>query len=349
MVLTSLLRRDNGLLVLFFSLWPLIATAGCAAGYVLERRDFPDLTTNDPRVRWFSPVTPKDGRALQRWRSAVGPPAVRPAIRDWPSPADELTIASWNTALGAGDVPRFAATLPPGRPMVLLLQEVYRRGPEVPGVLPRDAAFARRQGGSAAGIRYASIEAIATALGLSLYYVPSMRNGSPEASSEDRGNAILSSLPLEDLTAVELPFERQRRVAVAATISGVTSTGTPWRIRVVDVHLDNTFNPLRLSLASEYGRTRQARGLLSTLDDGQPLILGGDFNTWSGFSDQAYRTLLHRFPDTRVVDRRATFRGWLRLDHLFFRLAPGWTATFRRADDRFGSDHYPLVGSVRFR
>jgi endonuclease/exonuclease/phosphatase family metal-dependent hydrolase len=349
MVLISLLRRDNGLLVLFFSLWPLIATAGCAAGYVLERRDVPALTADDPRIRWFSPVTPKEDRALQRWRGAVGPPLVLPAFQDWTSPADELTIVSWNTALGAGDVPRFAATLPPGRPMVLLLQEVYRRAPEVPGVLSPDAAFARRQGGATAGIRYAPIESIATALGLSLYYVPSMRNGSPAASSEDRGNAILSSLPLEDLTAVELPFERQRRVAVAATISGVTSTGTPWRLRLANAHLDNTFNPLRLSLASEYGRTRQARGLLSTLDDQEPLILGGDFNTWSGFSDQAYRTLARRFPATPVADRRATYRGWLRLDHLFFRLPPGWSSSFRRADGRFGSDHYPLVGSVRFR
>jgi endonuclease/exonuclease/phosphatase family metal-dependent hydrolase len=349
MVLTPLLRRYGGRLVLFFSLWPAIATAGCAAGHALERRDFPGLTTNDAPIRWFGPATPKDGRALRRWRSAVGPPLVRPALHDWTSPADELTIVSWNTALGAGDLPRFAATLPPGRPMVLLLQEVYRGGPEVPGILPPGAAFARRQGGAAAGSRYATIERIASALGLSLYYVPSMRNGSPEVSGEDRGNAILSSLPLEDLTAVELPFERQRRVAVAATISGVTSTGTPWRLRLANAHLDNTFNPLRLSLASEYGRTRQARGLLSTLDDQQPLILGGDFNTWSGFSDQAYRTLARRFPGTPVVDRRATFRGWLRLDHLFFRLAPGWTASFRRADERFGSDHFPLVGSVRFR
>jgi endonuclease/exonuclease/phosphatase family metal-dependent hydrolase len=233
--------------------------------------------------------------------------------------------------------------------MVLLLQEVYRGGPEVPSVLPPGAAFARRQGGAASGIGYAQIESIAAALGLSFYYVPSMRNGSPAASSEDRGNAILSSLPLENLTAVELPFERQRRAAVAATVSGVTSTGTPWRLRLVNAHLDNTFNPLRLSLASEYGRTRQARGLLSALDNPEPLILGGDFNTWSGFSDQAYRTLARSFTATRVVDRRATFRGWLRLDHLFFRPAPGWTFSFRRADERFGSDHFPLVGSVRFR
>jgi endonuclease/exonuclease/phosphatase family metal-dependent hydrolase len=301
----------------------------------------------DPSIRWCTPAAPKDSHALDRWRSAVGPPLVRPALHDWTSPVDELTIVTWNTALGAGDVTRFAAGLPRGRPMVLLLQEVYRSGPDVPGLLPPGAAFARQLGGAAPGMRDAQIEPIAAALGLSLFYVPSMRNGSPAVSSEDRGNAILSSLPLADLAAVELPFERQRRVALAATIAGVTSTGTPWRLRVVNAHLDNTFNPLRLSLASEYGRTRQARGLLSTLDDQEPLVLGGDFNTWSGFSDQAYRTLARSFPATNVVDRRPTFRGWLRLDHLFFRPRPGWTFSFRRADERFGSDHFPLVGSLR--
>jgi endonuclease/exonuclease/phosphatase family metal-dependent hydrolase len=175
-----------------------------------------------------------------------------------------------------------------------------------------------------------------------------MRNGSPAASSEDRGNAILSSLPLTDLMAVELPFERQRRVAIAATIAGTTSAGTAWRLRLVDAHLDNTFSPRRLWLASEYGRTRQARGLLSSFDDRDPLILGGDLNTWSGFMDQAYLTVARAFPAARVVDRRATFRGLLRLDHLFFRLAPGWSAHFHRAEEQFGSDHFPLVGSVRF-
>ena len=79
-----------------------------------------------------------------------------------------------------------------------------------------------------------------------------------------------------------------------------------------------------------------------------PLILGGDFNTWSGFSDQAYLTLARQFPAVPPSDRRPTFRGLLRLDHLFFRLEPGWSATFRRADDRFRSDHYPLIATVRF-
>jgi endonuclease/exonuclease/phosphatase family metal-dependent hydrolase len=342
-------RRDVLRSVLFFSLFPLIATYGCAASYTLQRRDpaVPPAPGTAP-IQWFSPVSPDDDEVLARWRAAVCPPVVRQAAREWTGPADELTIVSWNTALGAGDIPRFVATLPPG-PLVLLLQEVYRGGPEVTSVLPPGAVVARRHGGSAAGACNDPIEPIAAALGLSLYYVPSMRNGRPAASNEDRGNAILSNLALADFSAIELPFERQRRVAVAAAIQGRTSTGAPWQVRVVDVHLDNTFNPLRLWLATEYGRTRQARGLLSVLPDREPLILGGDFNTWSGFYDQAYLTVARRFPGTRVLDRRATFLGWLRLDHLFFRLPPGWSAAFHRGDQRFGSDHYPLVGTVRFR
>lgn len=345
MSIPAFVSRPAGWLVLFFSLFPLIATGGCVAEHRLADRDAVSVAA--PALRWVGPSGPRDRRLLDRWRSAVGPPVVREGNARWTAAVDELTIVSWNTALGAGDLRQFAATLPRSRPMLLLLQEVYRGGPDVPNVLPRDAAYARRLGGAAA--HYEQIEPIATTLGLALYYVPSMRNGGPARSNEDRGNAILSSLPLTDLTAYELPFERQRRVALGATIAGTTSAGTPWRLRIVDAHLDNTFSPRRLWLASEYGRTRQARALVASFDAGEPLILGGDFNTWSGFSDEAYLTLARQFPGVRSTDRRPTFRGVLRLDHLFFTLPPGWTASFVRGDQRFGSDHYPLIGTVKVR
>ena len=50
-----------------------------------------------------------------------------------------------------------------------------------------------------------------------------------------------------------------------------------------------------------------------------------------------------------MIDRRRTFHGLLRLDHVFYRLVSGWRAEFQRGDERFGSDHYPMVGAVRFR
>ena len=176
-----------------------------------------------------------------------------------------------------------------------------------------------------------------------------MRNGRPSESDEDRGNAILANIPLSDLSAIELPFERQRRVAVAATIAGTSTRGLPWSLRVVSAHLDNIVGVRRGWVAgAEYARARQARGLVSLLDPRAPTLLAGDFNTWFGFSDQAYRETASAFPQTRVSDRRATFLGLLRLDHLFFRLPEGWRAEFHREEERFGSDHYPLVATIRF-
>ena len=57
---------------------------------------------------------------------------------------------------------------------------------------------------------------IAERFGLSVAYVPSMRNGPATRldEREDRGNAILSTEPLIDVKAIELPFGKQRRVAV---------------------------------------------------------------------------------------------------------------------------------------
>jgi endonuclease/exonuclease/phosphatase family metal-dependent hydrolase len=229
----------------------------------------------------------------------------------------------------------------------MLLQEVYRSGSVVPSTVDRDYAFAGRLGGDSDGRHQREIEEVGRLLGLAVYYVPSMRNGD-RASNEDRGNAILSNLPLSDLQAIELPFERQRRVAIAATVHGRTSSGSPWHVRVVSAHLDNLGSAKRAWIGSEYGRARQARGLAALLRDDQPTILGGDFNTWFGFFDQAYRETEREFPETRVSDRRPTFRGLLRLDHVFYRLPHEWRLEIRRGESRFGSDHYPLVGSLHF-
>jgi endonuclease/exonuclease/phosphatase family metal-dependent hydrolase len=278
---------------------------------------------------------------------SVGPPVIPQAMPAATDPHDAITVVSWNTAVGAADIVGFVHTLPdPNAPLVLLLQEVYRGGPEVPAHLDTGFSFAGRLG-AATRPAFREIEDVGRTLGLGVYYVPSMRNGGG-ASDEDRGNAILSNVPLTDLRAMELPFERQRRVAIAATLSGRTAAGQPWRVRVVSAHLDNMGGMKRVWIASEYARARQARSLAALLQDDEPTILAGDFNTWFGFSDQAYIETARAFPQTRASDRRATFHGLLRLDHVFFRLAPGWRAEFRRAPSRFGSDHYPLVGTLRF-
>jgi endonuclease/exonuclease/phosphatase family metal-dependent hydrolase len=335
--------RQLGLCSLFTLALAAISLAGCVTNASLSAGPSEPAA---PGVRWLSPAVSGDQDALARWRLAVGPPVARPRGSPAPAAAAEVIVVSWNIANGSGDAVRFVRTLPPGAPLVLLLQEAYRGGPEVPAALAADARFAGRLGGAEAAPHAQEIESVASALGLNLYYVPSMRNGGRE-SDEDRGNAILSNLPLTDLLAVELPFERQRRVAIAATVHGTRPGGSPWRLRVASVHLDNMGGIKRAWIGGEYGRTRQARALLQVFGGAEPTVVGGDFNTWFGFSEPAYAETVRAFPDTRVSDARPTFRGLLRLDHLFFRLEPGWRGEFRRAEDRFGSDHFPLIGSLR--
>jgi endonuclease/exonuclease/phosphatase family metal-dependent hydrolase len=334
----------------FFLLLVVSASQACVAATSLGARHTVELSSLDAphAVSWFAPLVDGDNALLTRWRKSVGPPVVVPASFD-DEAHDALTIVSWNTAVGDADIVGFVrAQAEAHRPLVMLLQEVYRSGSVVPSKLDDDCAFAGRLGGVAAGRDQREIEEVGRLLGLGVYYVPSMRNGG-EASSEDRGNAILSNLPLLDLQAIELPFERQRRVAIAATVEGRTSSGDPWRVRVVSAHLDNMGTAKRAWIGSEYGRARQARGLATLLRDDQPTILAGDFNTWFGFADQAYRETAREFPETRVTDRRPTFRGLLRLDHVFYRLPREWRLDVHRGESRFGSDHYPLMGSLRFR
>jgi endonuclease/exonuclease/phosphatase family metal-dependent hydrolase len=297
-------------------------------------------------IAWHEPALAGDREQIGRWRDAVGSPLIIPSTTA-SAVADGLTLVSWNIALDSGDIVRAVRDVQaaaPGTPIVLLLQEAFRSGDDIPAT-PQAAAFAGFLGSSNTA---REIDDVARALGFSLYYVPSMRNGAPGRYREDRGNAILSSVPLEGLAAIELPFERQRRVALAAHVRGVTSGGEPWRLRLATVHLDNMAGVSRGWIGGEYARTRQARGLREALRGDDPLVLAGDFNTWFGFSDQAYLETAGDFPQTRLTDRRRTFRGLLRLDHVFYRLPDGWSADVRRAESSYGSDHYPLIATITF-
>jgi endonuclease/exonuclease/phosphatase family metal-dependent hydrolase len=341
-------RLSAARLYFFFFLLLVAGTSqGCVSSHALVARDTDEVAVPGP-VAWFGPSNSPDRALLARWRKSVGPPAIRESSHHDELGHDAITVVSWNTAVGDADIVGFVRALgEPRRPLVLLLQEVYREGTAVPARIDAGSVFARHLGEPAPDRAHREIEEVASTLGMALYYVPSMRNGGA-SSDEDRGNAILSDLPLADLRAIELPFERQRRVAVAANIAGRTAAGVSWSIRVVSAHLDNVSGLKRAWIASEYGRARQARGLVSLLADPEPTVLAGDFNTWFGFDETAYRETARAFRDTRVADRRATFGGVLRLDHIFSRLAPGWELEFHRAESRFESDHYPLVGTLRF-
>lgn len=282
--------------------------------------------------------------SLDRWCAGVGLPA---AVQGRPSPepfSGAIAIVSWNTHIGAGNIDAFVADLRAGkltgqpvREFILLLQEVYRSGPDVP----------TREGVSWAAaeipvaLKNDRVEAVRAAarLGLWAVYVPSMRNGRPGATTEDRGNAILSTRPLTDVAAIELPLERQRRVAIAGTVAVGSHP-----VRIVCTHFTNMVMH-HLWLLSESGRLRQARSLAGQLPADGPLVVGGDFNAWFGFRDAAYRELARGMSRAAKEDRRATF-GPLRLDHLLFRLPEGWRAEVRRGDSKYGSDHYPLIATV---
>jgi endonuclease/exonuclease/phosphatase family metal-dependent hydrolase len=270
------------------------------------------------------------------------------------SAADALTapfaVVSWNTHVGAGNIDALIADLRAGkltnRPVddfVLLVQEAYRAGDAVPSLDAVEWASAVL----GAGPRHSRVEVVRAAErhALSSIYVPSMRNGRPGTTAEDRGNAILTTARLADVRAIELPLERQRRVALVATVMVKAGDGPATAVRVVSTHFTNMVMH-HAWLLSESGRLRQARALAQALPADGPMILGGDLNSWFGYRDAAYRELVARLPSPAALDdRRATF-GPMRLDHLLFRMPDGWRAELRRADSKYGSDHYPLVALI---
>lgn len=354
------------------------------------------------RVDWLPAAPTADLAAHRPWRAAVGPARVAnagvgnavpaalaapaaPAAPVAPAPTAHwpLAVAVWNARVGGGAMRAFWEHLPTGVPTVLLLQEVFATGSRLPE-LSGNARWAARIADRPRDEGRIDIVTFARETGLSLLYVPSMRNGGPGADRsgdpgagpggdpgagppdagppdagppdvgppEDRGCAILANVPLARPRAIELPFERQRRVAVAASVTLGDHT-----IDLCSVHLDNRAPWRRVWRSLGAARHRQMAGLLDVFpapagDRAHAHVLGGDLNTWvGGRRESAYRVARQRFPLPERPDSRPTHHfeigGWLRhSDHLMLRLPAGWRADCRRLEDTFGSDHYPLVGSV---
>ena len=269
-------------------------------------------------------------------------------------PEDSLTVVSWNVHVDGADIVAFVRALRAGdltdaEPVgafVLLLQEAYRARVLIPP-LTGDAPTPPGVDEHPPGHR-PDIVAVARTLGLHLYYVASMRNGRepPGREPEDRGNAILSSVPLSDYTAVELPFARHRRVVISATVA----TTDPPALRVVSAHVDASGGPGRLWVFSSGIRARQARHVIEAVSDDPAVVTGVDLNSWAeGLSEPAVQAFRKAFPQTKRPSLTVTFRLPFRLDYLFFRL-PGQTPiASRRVADRFGSDHHALVARVGVR
>jgi endonuclease/exonuclease/phosphatase family metal-dependent hydrolase len=317
-----------------------------------------DVIPGGSPVTWIVPDDARDHGRLIEWCRTVGPLLVEsPADRMLDGPVGELAVVSWNLHVGGGDLQDLVGRLrrgefTDGRPVphfVLLLQEAHRQSATVPAQLlagaPLPPTIVEHPPD---GIRR-DIRIVAANLGLHVFYAPSMRNhrsGFPE----DRGSAILSTLPLSDLHVIELPFERQRRVALFATVSGKTAEQSGWTLRLADVHVDTS---LAFTRGGPFAaRRRQAEALLEALGDSElPTLVGGDFNTWLGPGEPALRVMRRAFPATPAQQSAATWRGPLgaraALDYVFVRGKLTSVST-RMLEDRFGSDHHPLLTLVSF-
>jgi endonuclease/exonuclease/phosphatase family metal-dependent hydrolase len=312
----------------------------------------------------FSLIPHHDDERLQleAWRRNVGTQVALDCGPSQPAPsgarAQSLVVLSWNVWIGRGRLGEVISRIrdgdftaqgaDPESPLVVLVQEAYRSDPSIP---PVPAGRAGRVLVAQLGAQEDVVET-AQALGLNLRYAPSMRNG---MLPSDRGNAILSTLPLEDAQAVELPLVLQRRVAVSAA---VTLAGQ--RLRLVSAHLDPRGPPGHQWLGAS-GRAVQARHLVASMPD-ETVILGADLNLGRGRYEPAWRLLgdagfTFGVPPSAPAWRH-TFHALPRLvlDYLLVRdrLGTIHRAQVHRLDEHphdrgprvFGSDHHPLLARI---
>lgn len=298
-----------------------------------------------------------------------GPAATGAAVVE---PAASLTVATWNVHVGSGELLRFleerlghrceagasatSASTAGAEPFVLLVQEAHRVSDALPPIPDGVALPSRIEKPPASGTRIDIVET-ARRCGLSLFYAPSMRNGAEDAGEvpEDRGNAILASVPLSDFTAIELPLETQRRVAVTALAH------PPGRapVRVASFHLDVAASLMRVLTTGNATRYLQGMGLvrgieaLEARDAVVPVatVIGGDVNTWSE-KETVIRHLVERFPESPAPTDEGT-RGPFPTDHLFVRAAPGSgvsvaDGSYRVIPEDYSSDHRPRLLTLRF-
>ncbi len=308
----------------------------------------------DVPVRWTSPANPQDREALAPWCRAVGPALVGavPAHGE-PERVDTFAVVSWNQHVGTGDLRRLVADLRSGAltggtpvdQFVLLLQEVYREGEAIPPHPGLDAAIPEGfRAPPPDGSPRQDVRSLAQSLGLALFYAPSMRNGveRPGEAAEDRGNAILSTMRLDSLQVVTLPFERQRRAGLVAVLQIPSGVGATAALRVASLHLD-VWPALLPSLLDGRRRIRQSAAFASALESGDtPVVVGADLNSISA-GDPQVRYFRARWPALRPPTRCRS-RGLFCPDHLFAGDTADWDfGSYRILPDRYGSDHHPLV------
>ena len=316
----------------------------------------------DAAVAWVPPSDARSRAAMPRWCATIGPAYFRSrpdGPSDFSSPSRPscpscLVVVTWNVHVGGGDIEDFVTRLERGEftggervtRFVLLLQEVVRRDDRVPAAIDRRLPVPHRINGSGRATR-TDLREIARAHGLALLYAPAMRNANGRDALEDRGNAIASTLPLQDAEILELPFVHQRRVVPIATVGDEAGS---WRIRLANVHFDTALALIHGGPSA--ARRREAQAVIAALASSKvPTVVAGDLNTWLGGNEPAVALLTRAFPDTPPTQPKPTWRGPLglagRLDYIFVRGGPQ-SVTLRRLSNRFGSDHHPLVAVLRF-
>jgi endonuclease/exonuclease/phosphatase family metal-dependent hydrolase len=346
-----------------------VAVGTGLAACVPSHRMTPDLAPGRscPDVgehSWFFPEAAGDQARLDDWCRTVGPPVVtsepRANFGDLQA-SSGLTVISWNVDVGGGDVLAFleaelgltcdgsASRLAPGMTHFgLLVQEAFRRSDEIPvspdgSTIPRAVAEDERPGDRLDAV------SVAARCGLSLVYAAAARNGSEarDGLREDKGVAILATLPLERLRFVELPYEAARRVAVVATVRDASGRG----LRLANVHLISVAGPSRVLTTGNGSRLRQGLAAADALDQGEvATLLAGDFNTWSS-RETTLRRLREEFPDSPPPLGSAT-HGAFPTDHILFRAGPDDVGlvegSYTRLDASYHSDHHPIRVEIRF-
>lgn len=301
---------------------------------------------------------------LAHWHGNVGEPIALDLAPAPSAPSRVVDVLSWNVAIGHGRLPEVVEKIRAGsfdgetrssdRPLVVLVQEAYRADDSIPHEL--QSPF---HGGKAPRAARNDIVDMAYELGFSLRYAPSMRNGDHRS---DRGNAILSSAPITHWHLFTLPHVRQRRVVVAARISGLPGA------TFASAHLDTRGRVRETPMTTRYatGRTAQAAALAESLvqecGPDHTIVLGADLNTYLGLREPLIDQLIaHSFERVPHQPGGHTFHATplrMLLDHVFLRPAAEHIESARvlrldeDARDRgrriFGSDHHPLMATIVF-
>jgi endonuclease/exonuclease/phosphatase family metal-dependent hydrolase len=303
-------------------------------------------------------ILPGHHPELRHWHGNVGEAVAVDLAGPLVRGVKGIDVLSWNVAIGAARLEDVVTKLQAGwfdgevrrinRPLVILVQEAFRADDSVP-----ERALTKHTGGKSPRQRRYDIVEAAHALGMSLRYAPSMRNG---VHRSDRGNAILSTVSVAHARAFPLPHARQRRVAVAVELQGL-----PW-LTLVTAHLDT-----RGRIQGKSGRMVQASELARHLDSewgtDQTIVVGADLNSYFGARERMFAGFQRAGFQRLALERRPrhTFhaRGLrMLLDHVLVRNAEQSIAAVKvlrldeSEDDRgrfiFGSDHHPLLARLEF-